>query len=343
MKITYSDLDLRLRHTFRIATGELAVSPDVLVTLEHEGLVGMGEAHGVAYAGESREQIRRALDSLGGVLDGDPTAIDATLAALPPPLRDSHAARAAIDIALHDLAGQMAGQPLWRLFGLDPAATPVTSFTIGLDTLETMQAKVAEAERYPLLKIKLGTDHDIAILDAIRAVTDKPLRADANTAWTPDEAIAKPRAIEPYGIQRVEQPIPPGDADGLRHIRDAVDIPIFADESAVCANDIAPLAGAVDGVNIKLMKCGGIAEARRMIDAARAAGLQVMLGCFIESSVAITAAAHLSPLADYADLDGNVLIENDPFEGATLDADARLILPTRPGLGVVPRRTGEKK
>jgi len=338
VRITHRDLDLQLRRTFRIATGALDISPDVLVTLEHEGLVGRGEAHGVPYAGEDREGIRRALDSLGGEFDGDPAAINETLDALPPILRDSHAARAAIDMALHDLAGQMAGQPLWKMFGLDPTATPITSYTIGLDTLENMQAHIREAERYPLLKIKLGTDHDREILDGVRAVTDKPLRADANTAWTPDEAIAKLRAFESYGIEFIEQPIPPGDIDGLRRIRDAVDIPIFADESSVRADDVAALAGAVDGINIKLMKCGGLAEARRMIAIARDVGLQVMLGCFIESSVSITAAAHLSPLADHADLDGFVLIADDPFEGVTLDADARLLLPDRPGLGVVPRR-----
>ena len=338
MRITHRDLDLQLRRTFRIATGALDISPDVLVTLEHEGFVGRGEAHGVPYAGEDREGIRRALNTLGGTLDGDASAIDETLDALPPIFRDSHAARAAIDMALHDLAGQMAGQPLWKMFGLDPAATPITSYTIGLDTIESMQAHIREAERYPLLKIKLGTDHDREILDGVRAVTDKPLRADANTAWTPDEAIAKLRAFAPYGIEFIEQPIPPGDLDGLRRIRDAVDIPIFADESSVRADDVAALAGAVDGINIKLMKCGGLAEARRMIAIARDVGLQVMLGCFIESSVSITAAAHLSPLVDHADLDGFVLIAADPFEGVTLDADARLLLPDRPGLGVVPRR-----
>ena len=339
MNLTCSDLDLKLRHTFRIATSAIDVSADLLVTLEHEGRIGHGEAHAVPYLGETREQLRQALESLGGTLDGDPAAIDDTLAALPDELKATHAAHAAIDIALHDLAGQAAGKPLWQLFGLDPAATPVTSFTIAIDTLENTQAHVIEAERYPLLKIKLGTERDIETLEAIRAVTDKPLRADANTAWTIDEAIEKLRAIEPYGVQFVEQPIPPGDADGLRRIREAVAIPIFADESCLCAADIPPLAGAVDGVNIKLMKCGGIAEARRMIALAREHGLQVMLGCFIESSVSITAAAHLSPLADFADLDGNLLIDNDPFEGVTLDPDARLILPTRPGLGIRPQNT----
>lgn len=337
MKLTCTDLDLKLHHTFRIATRILEVSEDLLVTLEHEGRIGYGEAHGAPYLGEDRETVRRALQSLGGVLDGDPAAIDDTLAALPPEVKSVHAAHAAIDIALHDLAGQAAGQPLWQLLGLDPEATPVTSFTIGLDSLANMQAKVREAERYPLLKIKLGTGRDLEILDAIRAVTDKPLRADANTAWTPAQAIETLRRIEPYGIQFVEQPIPPGDPDALRRVREAVNVPIFADESALCARDIPPLAGAVDGINIKLMKCGGIAEARRMIRLARSLGLQTMLGCFIESSLGITAAAHLSPLVDHCDLDGNLFLDRDPFEGVALDHRARLILPTRPGLGVRPR------
>ncbi|MFW6162563.1 MAG: dipeptide epimerase, partial [Planctomycetota bacterium] len=240
----------------------------------------------------------------------------------------------ALDIALHDLWGQRQGLPLWQLWGLDPHAAPATSFTIAIAPVEQMQAHVREAERYPLLKIKLGTDRDLAILEGIRAVTDKPLRVDANAAWTVDEAIEKIRAIEPYGIDLVEQPIPPGDTDGLRRIREAIDVPLLVDESVTDAASIPPLAGAVDGINIKLMKCGGLREARRMIELARSLGLQVMLGCYIESAVSITAAAHLAPLADYADLDGCFLIADDPFQGMTLAPDGRVVPPDGPGLGV---------
>jgi len=338
VKLSVADLDLSLRHTFRISRGATDVARNVLVRLEHEGLTGLGEAHPPGFFGENREKAKAMLATLGGELKGDPTDIDAVLDGLPPEIAASHGPRAALDIALHDLWGQLHGEPLWRLWGLDRAATPVTSFTIGIASIEAMQARVREAERYPLLKIKLGTDRGLEILEGIRAVTDKPLRVDANAAWTVEEAIEKIHAIEPYGIELVEQPIPPGDVEGLRRIREAISVPLLVDESVTDAASIPPLAGAVDGINIKLMKCGGLREARRMIELARSLGLQVMLGCYIESSVSITAAAHLSPLADYADLDGCLLIDDDPYTGVTLDADARLLLPGGPGLGVL-RRT----
>lgn len=265
------------------------------------------------------------------------SAIGNLLACLPPEVRVSRGAMAALDIALYDLVGQMLGKPLWQLFGADPAKAPVTSFTIGIAPVPEMQAKVREAERFPILKIKVGTRDDLAILEGIRAVTDKPLRVDANAAWTVPEAIEKIRAIEPFGIEFIEQPIPPGDIAGLREVRRAVALPILVDESVTTADDLPPLAGAVDGINLKLMKCGGLHEAERMIHLARSLGLKVMLGCCVESSIAITAAAHLAPLVDYADLDGNLLIANDPYDGVTLDVAGRLVLPDRPGLGLLPR------
>ncbi|MFP4056199.1 MAG: dipeptide epimerase [Candidatus Brocadiia bacterium] len=338
MNVEARQLELHLRHTFRISRWGFDVARTLLVTLEHAGLTGFGEAAPPRFFGEDLEATRRALEGLGGRLEGDPAALDAVLDALPPQVAALHGATAALDIALHDLAGQLAGQPLWAWLGLDPSAAPATSFTIAIAPVEQMVAHVREAERYPLLKIKVGTGRDVPIIEAIRSVTDKPLRVDANAAWSPQQAIAHLRAIQPYGIEFVEQPIPPGDPEAMRRVREAVDVPIIADESVATADDIPPLADAVDGVNIKLMKCGGIREARKMIDLARSLGLKVMLGCHIESSVAITAAAHLAPLADYADLDGNVLVVDDPFEGATLDDGARLCLPRRPGLGVRPRQ-----
>jgi len=343
VNISCQDLDLQLRHTFRISRSAFDIAQNVLVALDHEGLRGLGEAHPPAYFGEDREKVRRALESLRGRLEAAlsignwESAIGNLLDSLPPEVGESRAARAAIDIALHDLAGQLAGLPLWRLFGLDPDATPVTSFTIAIASVEEMQAYVAEAERYPILKIKMGTDRDIEILEGIRAVTDKTLRVDANAAWSVDEAIEKIRAIEPYGIEFVEQPIPPGDIEGLRRVREAIGLPIIVDESVTRVEDIPPLAGAADGINIKLTKCGGLRQARRMVDLARSLGMKVMIGCYIESSVSVTAASHLSPLADYADLDGNLLIDNDPYEGVALADDCRLLLPDRPGLGIRPR------
>lgn len=341
MKLTVSDHNLKLRHTFRISRGSMDLARNVLVTIDHEGLTALGEAHPPGFFGENRELVKQALASLGGRLAGDPADLDAVLDALPPKVTGSYGAHTALDIALHDLWGQIEGKPLWELWGLDRAATPVTSYTIGIATIEEMQAYVREAARHPVLKIKLGTDHDMEILDAIRSVTDKTLRVDANAAWTVDKAIAKINQIVTYGIELVEQPIPPGDIEGLRRIREASPVPILVDESVTTCDDIPTLAGAVDGINIKIGKSGGLREARRMIDLARSLGMQVMLGCYIESSVSITAAAHLTPLVDYADLDGNLLIAADPFEGVTLDPAGRLVLPDRPGLGVRPRLRAE--
>jgi len=354
MHVTCRDYDLTLRHTFRISRSATDVAENVLVAVEHGGFTGLGEAHPNDYRGEDHDRVHSAVEFFCDWLAAHPafsapideftatrassfrnphSAIRDLLDALPPEVRAVRGAVGALDIAFHDLVGQMVGEPLWRLFGADPAKAPVTSFTIGIAPIAEMQAKVREAERYPLLKIKVGTGRDADI----RAVTDKPLRVDANAGWTVEQAIANIRALEPFGIEFVEQPIPPGDVDGLRRIREAVSTPIIVDESVTTSEDIPALAGAVDGINIKLMKCGGLGEAYRMIGLARSLGLKVMLGCFIESSVAITAAAHLSPLADYADLDGHLLIANDPYDGVGLDDRGRLVLPTRPGLGLLPR------
>lgn len=350
MRVTCRDYDLTLRHTFRISRSATDLAENVLVTVEHGGRVGLGEAHPIDYRGEDHDCMHSAIERFCEWVNAHPefaepleavgsweVAVGRLLDALPPQVKAVRGALGALDIAFHDLAGQIVGQPLWRLFGADPAQAPVTSFTIGIAPIPEMQEKVREAERYPLLKIKVGTCRDREILEAIRAVTDKPLRVDANAGWTVAEAIRHIRDIEPFGIEFIEQPIPPGDVDGLRRVREAVSLPIIVDESVATSADIAALAGAVDGINIKLMKCGGLAEARRMIALARSLGLKVMLGCFIESSVAITAAAHLAPLADYADLDGNLLIANDPYDGVGVDDHGRLVLPARPGLGLLPR------
>jgi L-alanine-DL-glutamate epimerase-like enolase superfamily enzyme len=244
------------------------------------------------------------------------------------------AAKAALDMALYDLVGKLTGQPVYRLLGLNPERTPVSSFTIGIDTPERMADKAKEAKDFPILKVKVGTDQDLEIIRAIRDVTSATLYVDANTAWTPREAIRKITELAEYGIEFVEQPVAPEDLDGLRLIRENVPVPIIADESCVTFSDVARVAGCVDGINIKLMKCGGLTEAIRMIHAARALNLRVMIGCMIESSLAITAAAHLTPLVDYADLDGPLLIADDPFQGVRYD-HGKLVLPDRPGLGVI--------
>ena len=247
-------------------------------------------------------------------------------------IEGQYAAKAAIDIALMDWICQKLSVPLYRYLGLDPADAPVTTFSIGIDTPEATRQKVREAALFPILKIKVGLATDEATIEAVRSVTSKPLRVDANEGWKDkEEAVRKINWLESQGVEFVEQPMPAPMIEETRWVRKRVHIPLIADEACLHPADIPRLADAFDGVNIKLMKCGGIGEAFRMIQIARSLGLKTMLGCMIESSIAVTAAAHLSPLVDYADLDGNLLIANDPYEGVKV-VNGKLMLPNRPGL-----------
>jgi L-alanine-DL-glutamate epimerase-like enolase superfamily enzyme len=243
------------------------------------------------------------------------------------------AARAALSSALHDLAGKRLGIPVYQLWGLDPAAAPRSTFTIGLDTPEKIRAKIREAAEYPVLKIKLGGDRDIEILETIRGETDRELRVDANCGWTVKRALRMLPVLEEFKVTVLEQPLVPHDLDGLGLIRRKASIPIIADESCKIAADIPALVGKVDGINIKLAKCGSLREALRMIATARAHHMMVMVGCMIESSIGITAAAHFTPLVDIVDLDGAALLSNDPFAGAGI-AGGQVTLPSGPGLGL---------
>ena len=245
------------------------------------------------------------------------------------------AAVAAVDMALWDLLGRRRGLSVGDLLEVPPGPTPPTSFTIGLDSPEAVARRVREAGDYEVLKIKLGGDEDRAVLEAVRDVTDRPVRVDANEGWTLETAAARLEWLAAMGVELVEQPLPAGRLEESRELRRRSPLPIVADEDVHQAADVARLAGAFDGINVKLMKCGGLEEARRMIAAARAHGMRVMLGCMIESSLAVTAAGHLSPLVDWADLDGNLLVTNDPFRGLTVEG-GRLVLPEGPGLGVEP-------
>jgi L-alanine-DL-glutamate epimerase-like enolase superfamily enzyme len=245
-----------------------------------------------------------------------------------------YAAKAAIDIALMDWLGKKLDIPLCRYFGLDPRDTPLTTFSIGIDTPEMTRRKVREAEAFPILKIKVGLDTDEPTIEAVRSETSKPLRVDANEGWKDkEEAVRKINWLESRGVEFVEQPMPAEMLEETRWVRSRVHLPIIADEACLHPADIPRLAGSFDGVNVKLMKCGGVQEALRMIEIAKSLGMKTMLGCMIESSIGITAAAHLSPLVDYADLDGNLLIANDPYSGVRVDK-GKLILPSGPGLGL---------
>jgi L-alanine-DL-glutamate epimerase-like enolase superfamily enzyme len=335
MYLHFEPITLTLETPFRIAHGTSLVRHNVLLRLVDDQDEGLGEAAPVVQHHESQASVLDYLSRLPP-LPADPFLLEDILAGLPP---GSQAGRAAVDIALHDLLGRKLGLPLYRLLGLDPARAPQTSLTIGLGTVEEVQAKVrAAAARFSILKLKLDRDEDecLALTRAARAAADVRLVVDANCAWTVEQARRLIPVLADLGVEWIEQPLPEEDVDGLRRVHESSPLPIFADEPVRTARDIVRLAGCVDGVNIKLMKAGGLREALRMIAVARAHDLQVMLGCMVETSVGVTAAAHLSPLVDWADLDGNLLVTNDPFRGVRVE-HGRLILPDGPGLGVAPR------
>ncbi len=337
MKLSAENLNLRLRHTFTIARGAQDWAENVLVRLRHGRHLGVGEAAPSEYYGETQASVRRVCARMSSPLrSADPFDVEKILDMLEKKFPRAPSARCAVDLALHDLLGKTVGLPLWKYWGLDPTRTPQTSFTIGIASLDKVREKIAEAERFPILKIKLGVRDDMEIIREVRRLCPKKiLRVDANCGWTVNAAIAKAKILEKLGVEFIEQPIPPGDNAKLRHIQQRIGLPIITDESSVVPEDIPPLRGCVGGINIKLVKCGGLRAALKMIHTARACGLKVMIGCMIESSILITAAAHLTPLIDYADLDGNILILKDPFRGVKLDRNAKLLLPTGAGLGVV--------
>jgi len=307
--------------------------------MDGDGLEGWGEADPSSFYGESLETVLAGFQKLAAHLPADPFDLQAAEARWEQVLPKNWAARAAMSAALHDLVGKALGQPLWRLWGLDPKQAPLSSFTIGLDTTERIRDKVQEARDYPILKIKLGTEHDEEILRTIRDATDKPIRVDANAGWDVARAKQMIPVLKEFGVEFVEQPLVAEDLDGLIEVRRVAakhHLPVVVDESCLVAADIPRLAGRVDGINIKLAKCGSLREALRMIATARAHGMLVMVGCMIETSLGITAAAHFTPLVDAADLDGAALTVDDPFTGATIDK-GQIRLPTEPGLGVKKR------
>lgn len=340
MTLVIEPLELRLRLPFVIAHGASTQRDNVLVRIGSGAATGIGEAAAVPYLGESRERILEYLAAIDPACLGDPLTLAHGLAALP---SGSAAARAAVDIALHDAFGQALGQPLYRLLGLDPGRMPPSSFTIPIGTPEQM-AQAARQAPLPVLKVKLGGGDDKgaddeARVDAVRGASPSPLRADANAGWSRAQAERLLPALAERGVELIEQPLAVGDLDGLRALARLPRRPaIFVDESIRSSADIVAHAGLVEGVVLKLAKCGGIRGTLRDISLARALGLDVLLSCMIESSVAVTAAAHLAPLCQHADLDGPLLIENDPFEGVTYRA-GQLVLPSGPGLGLTLRES----
>ncbi|AXA36725.1 L-alanine-DL-glutamate epimerase [Candidatus Sumerlaea chitinivorans] len=299
---------------------------------------GIGEAAPVSYYGEDEETVTRTLATVEQMEFDDLDLVEHVMTEINARVPENRAAKAALDMALYDRLGKRLGIPLWKLFGHKPTRPLLTSFTIGIDTLEVMLEKVERAQNYKILKIKLGRDveHDLTVMREIRKLVgpEKCLRVDANAGWDLDTAKRAFPVLADLGVEFVEQPLPMGAFEQLPKLKSHCPLPILLDEDVHTARDIPRLAPFTDGINIKLMKSGGLAEARRMIAVARAHGLRVMLGCMIESSLGITAAAHLGPAVDYLDLDGHLLIANDPFAGVACDPDGTMHLPTGPGLGV---------
>jgi len=341
VEIRVEQLQLRLVTPFKIAHGSTSARYNVLAHVSDGQHSGVGEAAVVPYYGETAERVTAWLTrpDVRAALGANPLLLEDALNALPP--ADSPAALAALDMALHDLWGQRLGHPLYRLWGLNPARCPVSSLTVSMaDDEQAYRNLLRAVQRAPLVKLKLGSgdvQRDLELAQIARAeLPGTRLCADANSAWTAEQSLwIIPRLAE-LAVAFVEQPVARADYAGWRALRAGLPAgmpPVIADESSQNAADIAPLAGLADGVNIKLAKCGGLRAARQMIALARAFGMRVMLGCMVESSVAVTAAAHLAPLADYADLDSSLLISNDPYQGV-VNADGRLILPDAPGLGL---------
>ena len=339
MILRFTPYTAELRHAFTIATASRTSTPGMLVEIEHDGVIGYGEASMPPYLGESQASAAAFLARIDLGRFPDPFQLGEILPAIDTLAPGNTAAKAAVDIALHDWIGKKLGAPWHRIWGLDPTKAPVTSFTIGIDTPEVVRQKTREAAPYKIIKVKLGRDPatDRALIDAIRDVTDRPITVDANQGW-PDRADAL-RMIEwlaTRGVLFIEQPMPKENPADTAWLRERSPLPLIADESVQRLPDVRRAPGVFDGINIKLMKCTGLREAHQMITVARALGLKVMLGCMTETSCAISAAAQLSPLVDWADLDGALLIKNDVFLGTTI-VDGKFTLNDLPGIGVVKR------
>ena len=304
--------------------------------LTSDGVTGIGEGAPIVRYHEDAIGAQKAVESIRPLLtSANPWQFDKVMTEVFHRVDGEFAAKAALDIALMDWVGKKLNVPLYRFFGLDPTETPVTTFSIGIDTPEITRQKVREAEAFPVLKIKVGLSTDEPTIEAVRSVTKKPLRADANEGWKDkEEAVRRINWLESQGVEFIEQPMPADMMEDTRWVRSRVHIPIIADEACLNLRTIPQLAEAYDGVNVKLDKFGGMQEALRAIHLVKSLGMKTMLGCMVSSSVSVTAAAHLSPLVDYADLDGNLLITNDPYRGVKV-RNGKLILPSGPGLGLM--------
>ena len=336
MQLSWEPYELQLQHTFTVASYSRTTTPDVQVEIHYDGFTGYGEASMPPYLGQTVESVCTFLEKVDLGQFADPFQLEDILAYVDSLSPGDTAAKAAVDIALHDLVGKLLGQPWWRLWGLDAAKAPDTTFTIGIDTPEVVREKTREcADRFNILQVKVGLDNDEQMIRTIREITKLPIAVDANQGWTDrQKALDEIFWLKEQGVVMVEQPMPKERLDDNAWITEHSPLPVFADEAIQRLADIPSIKGAYTGINIKLMKCTGMREAWKMANYARAEGMRVMVGCMTETSCAVTAAAHLSPIADFADLDGNLLISNDRFRGMTVEA-GRITLPDAPGLGLI--------
>lgn len=337
MKLSFRPYELQLKHTFTVAGNSRDTTPVVLTEIQYEGLTGYGEASLPPYLGESQQSVMQFLSKVKLESFDDPFLLDEILAYVDSIEEGNRAAKACVDIALHDLMGKLVDQPLHRLWGINPANTPVTSFTIGIDTPEVVKMKTEEATRFQVLKVKLGGGNDREMIETVRSVTDVPIYVDVNQGWTDkQQALDMTHWLAEQGVEFVEQPLPKTAVEDLAWLTSKSPLPIIADEAFQRLGDVADFQGVYSGINIKLMKSTGLREAQKMITVARALDMKVMIGCMTETSCAVSAAAQLSPLVDWADLDGNLLISNDLYEGVKV-IDGKLTLNNLPGIGIQKR------
>jgi L-alanine-DL-glutamate epimerase-like enolase superfamily enzyme len=335
MNLTYRPYTLELKHVFTIATNSRTTTPVVLTEIEFNGVVGYGEASMPPYLGESHESVQAFLSKVDLSRYENPFDLETILNDIDSLVLHNPAAKASVDIALHDLVGKLMRQPWYNIWGYDKNRTPFTSFTIGIDTADVVRQKTKEAEEFKVLKVKLGRDTDKEIIETIRSVTDKPITGDVNQGWTNRErALEMLHWLKEHSVVMVEQPLPKERIDDLAWLTERSPLPIIGDEGVQRLADVKNAVGVYNGINIKLMKSTGMREAQKMLTLARSLGMKVMLGCMTETSCAISAASHLSPMVDWADLDGALLINNDLFDGTKI-INGKVTLMDRPGIGVI--------
>jgi len=334
LSLSFLPYELQLQHVFTLANSSRKTTPDVITRLEIDGVVGYGEASMPPYLGESVESAMNFLSGLDLGQFNDPFRMEEILQYVNSVMPGNTAAKAAVDIALHDLTGKIMQQPWFKIWGFDPEDTPNTSFTIGIDTPEIVKQKVAEAAPYKILKVKLGQATDREMIETIRSVTDKPLCVDVNQGWT-DRVMALESIhwLKENGVILVEQPMPKTAINDMAWLTQNSPLPTIADEAFQRLADVMKVHGVYNGINIKLMKCTGMREAHQILTLAKSLDMKVMIGCMTETSCGVSAAAQLVPKADWADLDGNLLISNDPFTGMQI-VDGKVTLVDEPGIGV---------